>query len=129
MHLHVLNIIRKRAGYMLLGGGSMCEAGGCGLQREEGGAPRRLPLPTGVLLLCLRSLQRPRPLQGCEAERLGGLLVCPEPCDLLMIMQELGGTVHIRLRKGLCVRINTLCCQIIYKLSTGPSAGGGIKRS
>lgn len=46
---------------MLLGGGSMCEAGGCGLQGggEECDAPGCLSLPTRVLLLCLHSLPRP----------------------------------------------------------------------
>lgn len=33
---------------MLLGGGSMCEAGGCGLQGEEGDASGCLCLPTRV---------------------------------------------------------------------------------
>lgn len=82
MHLHVLNIIRKRAGCMLLGGGSMCEAGGCGLQGEEGDASGFPFPPTRILLLCLHSLQRPTLLLRSEAESWGGLPCCPEPRDL-----------------------------------------------
>ena len=56
---------------MLLGGGSMCEAGGCGLQAEEGDASGCLSPPTRVLLLCLQSLQRPTLLPRSEAESSG----------------------------------------------------------
>lgn len=80
---------------MLLGGGSMCEAGGCGLQGEEGDASGCLSPPTRVLLLCLQSLQRPTLLLRSEAESWGGLPRSPEPGDLPGIPQELGGTVNI----------------------------------
>lgn len=83
MHLHVLNIIRKRAGCMLLGGGTMCEPGGCGMQEEEGDAPGCLSLPTSALLLCLHSLPRPRLFLGSEAESWRGHVTSPGSCRSL----------------------------------------------
>lgn len=131
MHLHVLNIIRKRAGCMLLGGGSMCEAGGCRLQGEEGDASGFLSPPTRTLLLCLHSLQRPTPKEW--SRELGRPPSLPRTTWLAQdfpLPPEAWRNHKHPLRKGACIRMNPSRLsdhlQTIYQIDPLLGAGSNV---
>lgn len=107
MHLHVLNIIRKRAGCVLLGGGSMCVwlvAVGCSGRRGTlRGACPFPPVSCYCVCTACRGLScswevKQRAAEASSAAR--NHVTCRGSC------WRLGKTVNIRLRNGVCVRMN-----------------------
>lgn len=106
MHLHVLNIIRMRAGCRHLGGGSMCEAGlwaaGVGGLTLQGACP--FP-PVSCYCVCIAcgglGCSWEAKLRAGEASLAArNHVICPGSC------RSLGKTVNIHLRNGVCVRMN-----------------------